>query len=64
MAENNNNTPEKKNKFAETRESFVNAVIESLEKGKVPWQKTWDADCGNNLFDMIPIKDTYILSTN
>lgn len=49
MAEKNNNTPEKKNKFAETRENFVNAVIESLEKGKIPWQKTWDADCGNNL---------------
>ena len=47
MAE-KNKTTEKKNKFSETRENFVNAVIESLEKGKIPWQKTWDTDYGNN----------------
>lgn len=39
----------KKNKFSEVRENFVNAVIESLEKGKIPWEKTWNSEFGANL---------------
>ncbi|MEE0137721.1 zincin-like metallopeptidase domain-containing protein [Fusobacterium ulcerans] len=33
---------EKKNKFKEEREKFVDAVIKSLESGKIPWEKDWN----------------------
>lgn len=33
---------EKKNKFKEEREKFVDSVIKSLEAGKIPWEKEWD----------------------
>lgn len=33
---------EKKNKFKEEREKFVDDVIKSLELGKIPWEKDWN----------------------
>ena len=33
---------EKKNKFKEEREKFVDDVIKSLEEGKIPWEKDWN----------------------
>lgn len=30
-----------KNKFTENREDFVKQVIESLDKGEIPWEKDW-----------------------
>lgn len=33
---------EKKNKFKEEREKFVDGVIKSLEEGKIPWEKDWE----------------------
>lgn len=33
---------EKKNKFKEEREKFVDKVIKSLEEGKIPWEKDWE----------------------
>lgn len=33
---------EKKNKFKEEREKFVDGIIKSLEGGKIPWEKDWD----------------------
>lgn len=33
---------EKKNKFKEEREKFVDGVIKSLEEGKIPWEKDWN----------------------
>jgi antirestriction protein ArdC len=33
---------EKKNKFKEEREKFVDEVIQSLEKGNIPWEQDWE----------------------
>lgn len=33
---------EKKNKFKEEREKFVDSLIKSLEEGKIPWEKDWN----------------------
>ena len=37
---------EKKNKFKEEREKFVDDVIKSLEAGKIPWEKDWEKVSG------------------
>lgn len=51
---------EKKDKNNAYREEFVKKVIESLEKGKIPWEKDWE----NSLAPMNPVTGTIYKGSN
>lgn len=51
---------EKKDKNNAHREEFVEKVIESLEKGKIPWEKDWE----NSQAPMNPVTGTIYKGSN